>query len=91
MGLTEDFEQAAKEVSEKINKTMTDDELKEIYAFYKQGSVGDINTERPGMLDFKGKAKWDAWNSKKGMAQDKAKEEYIAFAKKMMEKHGTRA
>lgn len=42
------------------------------------------------MLDFKGKAKWDAWNGKKGMAQDKAKEEYIAFAKKMMEKHGTR-
>lgn len=23
-------------------------------------------TERPGMLDFTGKAKWDAWNAKKG-------------------------
>ena len=43
------------------------------------------------MLDFKGKAKWDAWNTKKGMAQDQAKEEYIAFVKKMLEKHGTRA
>jgi len=24
------------------------------------------STERPGMLDFTGKAKWDAWNGKKG-------------------------
>merc|ERR1712117_692421 len=58
---------------------------------YKKATVGDINVPRPGMLDFKGKAKWDAWNTKKGMAQDKAKEEYIAFSKKMLEKHGTRS
>lgn len=24
-------------------------------------------TESPGMLDLKGKAKWDAWNLKKGV------------------------
>lgn len=29
--------------------------------------LGAITTaERPGMLDFKGKAKWDAWESRKG-------------------------
>ncbi len=27
--------------------------LQEIYSLYKQATVGDINTERPGMLDFK--------------------------------------
>lgn len=32
---------------------------------------------RPGMLDFRGKAKWDAWDKRKGMSQDAAKEEYI--------------
>ena len=32
---------------------------------------------RPGMLDFRGKAKWDAWDKKKGMNQDDAKEQYI--------------
>ena len=37
-----------------------------------------------------GTAKWAAWNGKKGMSQDKAKEEYVATAKKMMEKHGAR-
>ena len=30
---------------------------------------GDCNTERPGMFDLKGKAKWDSWNSKKGMTK----------------------
>jgi diazepam-binding inhibitor (GABA receptor modulating acyl-CoA-binding protein) len=34
-----------------------------------QGSVGDCNTARPGMFDLKGKAKWDAWDSKKGMSK----------------------
>merc|ERR1739842_48376 len=85
------FEEAVDTVNNKMNKTLSNDELKEIYALYKQAAVGDINVARPGMLDFKGKAKWDAWDTKKGMAQDKAKEEYIAFAKKMLEKHGTRS
>ena len=55
------FEEAVDTISNKVNKTMTNDELKEIYGLYKQATVGDINTERPGMLDFKGKAKWDSW------------------------------
>ena len=37
-----------------------------------------MNTERPGMLDMKGKAKWDAWKAKEGMSQDDAKAAYIA-------------
>ena len=36
-----------------------------------------------------GKAKWDSWNSKKGISQDEAKQKYIDFAKEMMEKYGT--
>ena len=41
------------------------------------------------MMDFKGKAKWDAWNGKKGVSQDDAKAQYIDLSKKMAEKHGT--
>ncbi len=36
-----------------MNKTLSDEELKEIYALYKQATVGDVNIDRPGMLDFK--------------------------------------
>ena len=53
MGLDEDFQTAQDMVSNKINKTLSNDELLEIYALFKQASVGDCNTARPGMMDFK--------------------------------------
>ncbi|KAI1237341.1 hypothetical protein IHE44_0014606 [Lamprotornis superbus] len=34
--------------------------------------------KRPGMLDFKGKAKWDAWSALKGMSKEDAMKAYIA-------------
>lgn len=65
------FETAAKEIKESANANvkMTDDELLQIYSLYKQGTVGDNTTDKPGMLDFKGKAKWEAWNKLKGTKQ----------------------
>jgi len=48
-------------------------------------------TARPGsLLDFKGKAKWDAWNGKKGISQDEAKELYIAKAELLISTYGTK-
>ena len=41
--------------------------MAEIYALYKQGSIGDVNIARPGMWNMLARGKWDAWNSKKGM------------------------
>ncbi len=82
------FEEAVEIVNNKMNKTLSNDELKEIYALYKQATVGDINTDRPGMFDMKGKAKWDAWNGKKGISQDDAKQKYIDYANEMVAKHG---
>ena len=48
MGLEEDFAAAAEDIGNNVNKTLTDDELKEVYALYKQGTIGDINTSRLG-------------------------------------------
>merc|ERR1711936_1350197 len=76
-------------VSNKISKTLSNEELLEVYALYKQASIGDCNTSRPGMMDFKGKAKWDAWNGKKGMGQDEAKQKYIELANQLKDKHGS--
>lgn len=39
------------------------------------------------MFDLKGKAKWDMWNSKKGMSQDAAKEAYIKYVDELLEKY----
>ena len=60
-----EFTSAAEKVKN-LKAKPTDAELLEMYALFKQASVGDVNTDRPGMLDFKGKAKWDAWSGKKG-------------------------
>ena len=51
MGLDEDFAAAAEDISNNVNKTLTDDELKEVYALYKQGTIGDVNTSRCHMVD----------------------------------------
>ncbi len=72
------------ENAEKMNG-LPDDKKLEIYSLFKQASVGDVNTDRPGMLDFKGKAKWDAWSAKKGMSQDDAKREYIELATSLLD------
>ena len=40
------------------------------------------------MSFLRGCAKWEAWNSKKGLGCDEAKEQYIDMVGKMKEKHG---
>jgi diazepam-binding inhibitor (GABA receptor modulating acyl-CoA-binding protein) len=54
--------------------------------FLSEATVGDVNTSRPGMIDFKGKAKWDAWESCKGKDKETAQKEYIAFVKELKAK-----
>nr|XP_032662302.1 acyl-CoA-binding domain-containing protein 7 [Chelonoidis abingdonii] len=85
--LQADFDSAAEDVK-KLKTRPSDDELKELYGLYKQSTVGDIDTECPGMLDLKAKAKWEAWNIKKGLSKEDAMTAYISKAREMIEKYG---
>lgn len=60
-------------------KKLDNNELLSVYGLYKQATIGDNNTSRPGIFDLKGKAKWDAWESKRGMSTLEAKKTYIEF------------
>lgn len=40
------------------------------------------------MLALKDKAKWEAWNSRKGMSSDDAKAKYVESVKTLATKHG---
>ncbi|KAF8073140.1 Acbp2 [Scenedesmus sp. PABB004] len=62
----EDFDAAAERI--KPVSGPNNDEMLEMYALFKQANVGDNTTARPGLLDIKGRKKWDAWTSKKGAA-----------------------
>ncbi|EGT44934.1 CBN-ECH-4 protein [Caenorhabditis brenneri] len=70
-----DFEKAQKQL--KTLKEEPDNEVKlKIYALFKQATSGDVQGKRPGMIDFVGRAKFDAWNSLKGQSQDEARANY---------------
>ncbi|NVB76839.1 MAG: acyl-CoA-binding protein [Kofleriaceae bacterium] len=58
------------------------DVMLEMYALYKQATVGDVTGDRPGMLDLRGRAKYDAWAKKKGLGKEAAMEQYIAVVAK---------
>ncbi len=58
---------------------LSNDVLLELYALYKQATVGDAAGGRPGMLDLKGRAKYDAWAKRKGLDHDAAITAYIAL------------
>jgi acyl-CoA-binding protein len=79
------FEQAAAAAQSLSTKPSNDDLLK-LYAFYKQGSQGDVNGKRPGFTDFVGRAKYDAWSKLKGRSQDEAKQGYIDLVEQLKSK-----
>ena len=84
---SEAFNTAADEVKN-LAKQPTNEEMLKTYSLFKQTTVGDCNTTRPGMLDMTGKAKWDAWNGIKGKAQDEAEGDYITLVEELKGKYG---
>ena len=76
------FEQAAKDV-QGLSERPDNDTLLRLYAFYKQGSEGDVTGPKPGFFDFVGTAKYEAWAKLKGTGQDEAKQKYVDLVKKL--------
>lgn len=87
MALSDDFAAAQLRVKQ-LAKAPEPGELLELYALFKQGSLGDVQSERPGMLDFKGRAKYDAWAAKKGLDRDSSMQSYVALVEKLVAKYG---
>lgn len=78
MTLQEEFTDAQRRVKA-LAAMPGNDDLLELYALYKQATEGDAHGSRPGMMDFKGRAKFDAWSGKKGTAKDAAMTAYVAL------------
>ena len=87
MALTDDFAAAQVRVKQ-LSKTPDASELLELYALFKQGTIGDVQGERPGMLDFKGRAKYDAWQGKRGTNKDAAMQSYVSLVEQLTKKYG---
>ena len=63
---------------------LSDNIVGDFYKFYKQSTIGDCNIVKPSMFNFTECAKWNAWNSIKGMTNEEAKSNYIDLYKSVI-------
>ncbi|CDK26240.1 unnamed protein product [Kuraishia capsulata CBS 1993] len=84
--VSQEFTDKAAAVSS-LSKRPSDDELLKLYGLYKQATVGDNETTKPGVFDFKGKYKWESWEGLKGTSQEDAEAQYIELATELIGKY----
>jgi diazepam-binding inhibitor (GABA receptor modulator, acyl-CoA-binding protein) len=83
MELLQQFENAVAE-SKSLSERPSNETLLQLYSLYKQASEGDVNVDAPANpFDFVAKAKYEAWESLKGTAKEKAMQDYIELVKKL--------
>jgi acyl-CoA-binding protein len=78
----------AQERVKKLTKRPANSELLDLYGLYKQGTEGDVKGSRPGLLDLKGRAKFDAWTGRRGMSAGDARARYVSLVAELVKKLG---
>ncbi|CAG9465746.1 unnamed protein product [Pedinophyceae sp. YPF-701] len=73
----EDRFQLAADYLPSIVERVPDAQKLEMYGFYKQAMEGQCGAPKPGMFDFKGKAKWEAWSKLGDMGKYEAMLGYV--------------
>ena len=76
MAIDQEFQAAVARVAGLRN--LSNDTLLSLYGLYKQATHGDVTGSRPSAFDLKGRAKHDAWTSRRGMTKDQAMTAYVA-------------
>ena len=74
--LQKQFDDAVAE-SKTLTQRPDNNSLLKLYALYKQGTSGDAQGERPGVGDWIGRAKYDAWCGIAGTAKEEAMRQYV--------------
>lgn len=77
------FEKAQSDVKS-LSERPDNPTLLKLYANYKQATEGDVKGERPGMMDFVNRAKYDAWDKLKGTTADEAMQAYIDVVNELL-------
>ncbi|KAK6460983.1 acyl-CoA-binding protein [Scheffersomyces coipomensis] len=83
---SQEFTEKAEAV-QNLTTRPNDDELLSLYGLYKQATVGDNTTTKPGIFDLKGRYKWQAWKDLEGTSQEDAETQYIELATSLIEKY----
>ncbi len=72
------FDQASQDVKV-LSKAPDNEILLKLYALFKQGTKGDCTDKRPGLMDFVGRAKFDAWKALEGTSSEDAMRQYVSL------------
>eukprot|EP00672_Neobodo_designis_P025002 CAMPEP_0174849374 /NCGR_PEP_ID=MMETSP1114-20130205/15479_1 /TAXON_ID=312471 /ORGANISM="Neobodo designis, Strain CCAP 1951/1" /LENGTH=93 /DNA_ID=CAMNT_0016083709 /DNA_START=45 /DNA_END=326 /DNA_ORIENTATION=+ len=67
---------------------LSNDVKLQFYGLYKQATEGEVQGTQPWAVQVEARAKWDAWNSRKGMSADDAKKEYVELLTKVVSEQG---
>ncbi|XP_064640687.1 enoyl-CoA delta isomerase 2-like [Lineus longissimus] len=59
-----------------------------IYALFKQATGGPCDKPKPGIMDFVGKAKWEAWKGLGDISKDQAMGQYVELVMSLAEAEG---
>lgn len=77
MDIQKQFEEAVAD-SKTLSEKPSNDTLLKLYALYKQGTQGDVDSDPPGNpFDFVAKAKYEAWMAQKGKTKEAAMKDYV--------------
>ncbi|MCB9158288.1 MAG: acyl-CoA-binding protein [Caldilineaceae bacterium] len=69
--------QAAAQQAQQLPARPDNETLLQLYALYKQATVGDADGKRPGRFDLVGRAKYDAWSNLTGLSRTDAMQRYV--------------
>jgi acyl-CoA-binding protein len=82
--LGQQFE-AALAAAKKLASRPDNDTLLELYSYFKQATEGDVSGAKPGAFDFVARAKYDAWEARKGMSREVAMRGYVKLVEHLQE------
>jgi acyl-CoA-binding protein len=74
--LEEQFRNATED-SKNLKNRPDDDTMLEIYSYYKQATEGDVSDDKPAAFNFVARAKYEAWEARKGMSREIAMKAYV--------------
>jgi diazepam-binding inhibitor (GABA receptor modulating acyl-CoA-binding protein) len=81
MELASEFDDVIKVVKNvNLDSLNLSDKIKlNFYKYYKQSTIGDCNISEPYRIYYESHAKWEVWNSIKGMSIEDAMNNYISL------------
>tara|TARA_B100000575_G_C23061870_1_gene611345 strand:+ start:352 stop:711 length:360 start_codon:yes stop_codon:yes gene_type:complete len=90
--LNKEFEEAINYINNKdLNLTISNSEKLNLYKFFKQATIGNINISKPSMLTLNQEPllKYNAWKSVENITKEDAKKQYINLVNKYKEHTNT--